>query len=103
MKNVEAPADLSKKSAAIWRDIVVTRCRSAERRALLGEALRALDRADSARALAERDGLIQRSRKSGIRRLHPALRIEETDRRRFQRLWLALNLVFDPVVDGRVE
>jgi len=52
-----APAHLSERSGAIWRDLVEDRCDSLERRILLQLALEDLDRADALREQIAREGL----------------------------------------------
>lgn len=59
---------------------------------LLTEALGAWDRAQQAREILARAGLIQQDRKTGRTVAHPAVVIERDARLQFARLWRALRL-----------
>src|SRR3954452_19716150 len=90
----EPPGHLSKRSQALWTELVRYRCDSAERRLLLECALSDLDRADVLREQIEREGVTVTSTRSKLARAHPALKIEAEMRRRFLAAWRALDLTW---------
>lgn len=96
------PEHLSARSQALWAAVVPSRARSAERLALLGVALEALDRADQARDAVAADGMVKVTPRSGMARLHPLLKVERESRQLFARIWSLLNLQWNQQVDGRM-
>lgn len=74
-KNRRPPAGLSPRSAALWRATHSDFDLSAAEIELLTEALRALDRADQARQVVDRDGPVVPDR-YGSPKAHPAVDIE---------------------------
>jgi len=84
------PAGLSARSRSLWEKYAPAG-ESAGRLALLEEALRALDQADCARAIVDRDGLILSGGK--IPHLHPAVRVEHQARAQFVKMWDHLGLL----------
>src|SRR3954447_7853437 len=90
----EPPEHLSARSQALWTELVLYRCNSAERQVLLECALTDLDRADALRRQIEREGAMVTSARSKLPRAHPALKIEAEMRRRFLAAWRALDLTW---------
>jgi hypothetical protein len=96
----EPPAGLSEASANIWR-MFVGRCRSAGRRVMLEQALRALDRAEQAAELVRRDGLVKTTASTGAVHVHPAAKIERESRQLFVKIFADhLRLDFQRSTDG---
>ncbi len=93
----EAPPGLSQRSLDLWAHFAPPGEKEAGRRALLAEALRALDRADQARAMVDTDGLVSGGG-GKIARAHPALRIERESRAAFAKLLQQLGLDQDPAL-----
>jgi hypothetical protein len=85
-----APSDLSSRGKGLWRDIHRGWELDASAEQLLTIALRGFDRADAARALLRRDGLLV----AGTRgpRPHPAVSIERTATETALKAWRALGL-----------
>lgn len=92
LEPIQTPAGLSERAAALWNEVVPLRVWSPERRALLEDGLRARDRADAARELLHRDGLLVKSERSGLEHPHPALRVLEAAEAAFSRAWRRLEL-----------
>jgi phage terminase small subunit len=90
----EPPEHLSERAQALWSELVLRRCDSTERRTLLLMALEDLDRIDALRELVAREGVFQKSTRSGLDRPHPAIRLEADARRRFIGAWRLLRLVW---------
>jgi len=90
----EAPAGLSWRSCRLWAHYAGEQ--EAGRLALLEEALRALDRAEQAREIVERDGLVLSGGK--MPHAHPAVRVEHQARAEFVRIWSHLGLGHGGVV-----
>jgi len=88
----DPPGGLSERSQSLWRQIVPASGRSPGRLALLGEALRALDRVDQARAIIDVEGMTFTTESTGAVHVHPALRIEKDSRAQFLQAWNTLNL-----------
>ena len=88
----EPPEHLSARSKELWRELVRRRADSAERQALLLAGLEDLDRVAVMRELIARDGVMLTSRRSGLSRVHPAVKLETDARRRFVRIWKTLGL-----------
>jgi hypothetical protein len=95
------PAGLSEASEALWRDLVPSRGKSAARRALIAEALRARDRADEFRALIATQGATTTTKTTGALHLNPLVKAEQEARGMFARILLGLHLEWDPSLDGR--
>ena len=95
------PEGLSERSAALPDEIVPKRARSAGRIALFEEALRALDRADAARAIVEAEGMTFETKTTKAAHVHPAVKVEREARQAFSRLWAVLYLHGTPEIDGR--
>jgi hypothetical protein len=66
--------------------------RSPERLTLLRSALEALDTATAANAETRRDGMTVVTPATGVRHVHPAVKVEKEARQLHLRLWLALGL-----------
>lgn len=96
-----APAHLSERSQALWREVVPARGKSPGRLALLAEGLAALDRAEEARAAIAETGLTTKTERSGVIHISPLVKIEREARQQFRQVWSDLGLHFDPRLDGR--
>ena len=92
LKTDQSPEGLSERSQRLWADLVPKTGWSPGRLALLGEALRSLDRADEARALLDAEGLIAKTESTGALHIHPAVRIEKDARSQFLSAWRELGL-----------
>jgi len=90
----EPPEHFSDRAKALWIELVRHRCDSVERQVLLRYALEDLDRADRLREQITRDGETVVSKRSGLARLNPALKVEAEARRRFFSAWKALALTW---------
>ncbi len=86
------PEGLSERALALWHDVVPRRGISKERLCLLTEALRALDRAESARRLVDEQGLTTTTGRSGVTHVHPAVKVERESRQQFAKIWVDLGL-----------
>ena len=93
-----APAHLSAVSGRLWRDVVRAFEFAPSELVLLESALRSLDRAESARAQVEAEGITVATARTGVVHVHPAVRVEAEARREFRISWRTLGLV-DP--DGK--
>jgi len=97
----QPPHYLGPRATRLWRKLVPERARSQERLALLEIALSALDRADQAREIVAREGLVVTSERSGLSRPHPAIRIENVARAEFLKVWWILGFESNHVEDDR--
>ncbi|MCX7011322.1 MAG: P27 family phage terminase small subunit [Candidatus Sumerlaeota bacterium] len=95
---------MSERGRALWGEVAGERGKSAPRLALLEQALLALDRADEAARTIAEEGVVVRSKRSGVSRAHPAIRIETEARRQFTAIWKQLGLdrewTAQPATDG---
>jgi hypothetical protein len=82
---------------------VPSRAVSAGRRALIEEALRALDRADQMREVVDRDGPVTVNKTTGMTHVHPACKLEREARQAFSRLWTTMHLEWSTDEDGRIR
>jgi hypothetical protein len=99
-QNIPMPEGFSLASQQLWNDLAATQARSPERRQMLTQALRALDRAEACRAAIDRDGMtIEGAGK--ISHANPLLKIEKDARGQFAAMWKALHLVYNGRVDGQ--
>jgi hypothetical protein len=80
-----APEDLSPSSQSLWDDVVAEYVLSAAELELLKQGLLALDRAEQARAVVDREGVTCLDR-YGSPRTHPACDIESRNRALFARI-----------------
>ena len=94
-----APAHLSERSKGLWREVVPSRAKSAERQALVIAALEALDLADECMAQVRVEGLTRTTKKSGMPHVHPLLKIEKEQRSLFARLWGQLNFQWNQTIE----
>ena len=97
----QPPPYLGPPATRLWQKLVLERARSQERLALLEIALSALDRADQAREIVAREGLVVTSERSGLSRLHPAIRIETAARAEFLKCGRILGFESNDVEDDR--
>ena len=88
----EPPADVGAAALAWWRSIVSEWRLAPDELAILGEATRALDRVEQARAAMKRDGTFVPSLHGDGERLHPGYVLERDQRLAFGRLVKQLNL-----------
>ena len=99
-EDLEPPAGLSEKSCRIWKELVPARGVSPGRLILLAVALRALDRADQAAEIVEREGMVTVTKTTGLSHAHPALKVERDARQQFLQAWSKLSLAWDVEADG---
>ena len=88
------PAEhLSERAKALWRDVLALQAKASPGRlALLQVGLEALDRADEARQVIEREGMTTKTATTGVLHVHPLLKVEREARQVFLRAWGQLNL-----------
>jgi phage terminase small subunit len=72
----DPPKDLSAESRDLWNRLVPTEGRSVQRRTLLLQGLRALDRAEQARRQLATEGLLVITPRSGVSHVNPLLKVE---------------------------
>ncbi len=80
----------------IWSRVVPARAVSLERCTLLEAALAALDRAEAAREVIEREGMVAVTAATGALHLNPLCKLERENRQLFGKLWGVLGLDADP-------
>ena len=100
--NLDAPPHLSERSATLWRAVVPSRAKSAERQALVIVALDALDLADECRERVRVEGLTATTKSTGAIHLNPLVKVEKEQRSLFTRVWCQLNFQWNARIDGRV-
>lgn len=98
---IKPPKHLSARSKKLWDELVPARAKSPERQALLQTALEALDRADQAREILDREGLTTKNETTGVVHVHPLVRAEKDARKLFVRIWDQLSLEWRYDIDGR--
>jgi hypothetical protein len=91
-RQFEPPNDLSPESAALWRHLVPSRCRSAGRLTTLRRALLALDRADSYDAQIASEGVLAKAPAATMPHVHPLCKLADDARKEWRTLWLAMDL-----------
>lgn len=92
----DPPGHLTARTQAIWQAVVPERARTTPRLAMVQTALEALDRADAARDVVEREGMTTKTKTTGAVHLHPLLRVERESRQLFAKLWKDLGLQTSP-------
>ncbi len=97
----EVPSHLSERSATLWRAVVPSRAKSAERQALVIVALDALDLADECRARVQAEGMTSTTKSTGAIHVHPLMRVEKEARSTFSKIWGQLNFQWNHTIDGR--
>jgi hypothetical protein len=97
-QTISAPEGLSRRSQRLWRSVTEGWELEDHHRELLAEGLRALDRADAARAVLERDGLTFPDR-WGQPREHPLVDVERKSRGQFKDIMRALDLKPEAGID----
>ena len=95
------PSHLSKKSKSLWSKLVPRRARSPERLAHMTVALEALDRADGAKVIIDREGITTETKTTGAIHIHPAVKVERENRQLFTRIWNDLSLTWWADLDGQ--
>ena len=98
MKAKRAPKGLTSRSKAIWKKIAAEWVLDTSTYLLLETSLEALDRRDEARRLIKEDGIVLIS-PSGMRRAHPALKIERESTTAFLSAWKAIGFNLEPPQD----
>jgi len=88
----EPPVHLSEKAKALFREYVGTEVKTAARIALFSRGLEALDMADECVETIRREGISQRSERSGIPRQHPLLNSMKAATDMMLKVWNALGL-----------
>ena len=96
----QAPAHLSKPSAAWWRRVVGTYALEEHHERLLTLAAEAFDRAQEARVRLMEDGAFYTDRR-GAPKAHPGIAVERDARLAFARLIRELDLDGEPLPDPR--
>ena len=94
-KPVEPPPSLSDDSQALWRTIVPERARSAERQALVAEALHVRDRLEQVRAQMNSEELLSETETTKAKHVNPLLGIERDLSKLFLKFWDGMNLDWD--------
>ena len=94
------PEHLSDLSRGLWKK-VVTRRFSEGRLIMLEQALISLDRADQAREVIDREGLVSVTTRTGVSHLHPAAKLERENRQLFMKAWKGIGLHWNSGIDGR--
>ena len=97
-----APSHLSERSKTLWRAVVPSRAKSAERQALVIVALEALDLADECRDRVRAEGMTATTKRTGAIHVHPLMRVEKEARSTFSKIWGQLNFQWNSRIDGRV-
>ena len=98
--NIDAPPHLSERSKALWRAVVPSRAKSAERQALVIVALDALDLADECRARVRAEGLTSTTKTTGAVHVYPLMKVEKEQRGLFSKIWGQLNFQWNRAIDG---
>jgi len=91
------PKYLSENSKEIWAEYADKIVKSPAGKAMLQTGLEALDRAEEARKIIEKEGMITKTGKSGVSHAHPAVRIEKDSRSLALKVFKALNIHMDHV------
>jgi phage terminase small subunit len=97
-----APDDLSSEAKELFDFYVGQRIqvRNPAQVAAFVEGLRAMDRANEARVILKKDGLLGKSKRSGLSRRHPAVDILENAEAHFRKIWRRLELFKNSERDG---
>jgi phage terminase small subunit len=88
----DPPADLSDRARELWNSAVPAHADGLCRQATVAEALRALNRADQARAIIDAEGMTFVTEGTGTVHVHPLVKVERESRQLFFRLWSGLGL-----------
>ena len=93
----KAPAHLSDKSKKIWKSVVPSDGKTLPRQTLILAALESLDRADAARAIIDKEGmlLLPGEGQRGIAHCHPLLKVEKDSRALFAKLWVQMHMQYE--------
>lgn len=86
---------LSEKSKKIWKSVVPSDEKTLPRQVFILAALESLDRADSAMAVIEAEGMLLPAGEKGIAHVHPLLKVEKDSRALFAKLWSQLNMQYE--------
>jgi phage terminase small subunit len=95
VKYPSPPEHLSGRSKELWCEYIGHEIKSPGRITLFQTGLEALDRAEQARLLVEKEGLTTVTGRSGVSHAHPALAIEKEAKSQFVRIWKILGLYFN--------
>ena len=98
----EPPSDLSHEAKEIYSFYVGQgiKIRNPGQVAAFIEALRAMDRANEARAILKTDGMVKTSARSRLPRRHPACEIVASAEQHFRRIWKRLGLYGNQKQEG---
>lgn len=88
------PDGLSDRSRDLWRAMVPAHAKTEGRFTLIEEALRALDRADQARAAVDLEGLTFTTETTKAVHIHPLVRVERESRQLFNKIWVELGFTW---------
>jgi phage terminase small subunit len=92
-KEIPAPPEhLSDRSKALWAELVGSRVRGPSRIVTFQTALEYLDIAESARENRLSEGLVVKTKRTGVPHLNPCVRIEQSCMASFLKIWRDLGL-----------
>jgi phage terminase small subunit len=92
-KEIPAPPDhLSARSRELWTELIGTRIMGASRIVSFQTALEYLDIAESARENRLSEGLIVKTKRTGVPHLNPVVRVEQQAMASFLKIWKQLGL-----------
>lgn len=92
----DPPAHLSERARAIWRDAVAGPVKTPSQASLLLVGLEALDRGAQARMIIDKEGLIQRTERSGVSHAHPAVKIEKESLALAAKVFISIGMTVPP-------
>ncbi|ACN17850.1 hypothetical protein HRM2_48010 [Desulforapulum autotrophicum HRM2] len=99
---IEAPAHLSESAESIWLEYAGTIIKSPARLALFQSGLEAMDRAKQARQLVAKEGMIQKTERSGVSHAHPGLKIEKESQAAMLKAFKLLGIQHDHIWSGSI-
>jgi phage terminase small subunit len=92
-KQIPAPPEhLLERSKQLWLELVGSRVKGTSRIATFQTALEYLDMADTARQQRLEDGLVVKTKRTGVPHLNPVVRVEQQSRESFLKIWQRLGL-----------
>ena len=98
----DPPEHLSEKTKELYNFYVGLTIRAPGQIAMMVKGLEALDQADECGAIIRKEGISQKSDRSGLTRQHPLLNTQKECSAAFLKIWKALQLEIDrcPDPDG---